>query len=532
MGNPTEYILKKQRGDQRRMDNISAVKTLVKGNNLLRIEKNEILSDYLEDVNRIVKCMCSVNVTSKNVYPSPNGLKVELSGICNFNVTYLGTGREKQEKLSFARISESFTHLIDMGSDTDLDREKLWCVCESVVKEASCRPLGPRKLQLSCDVDFNLCIKGNKNLSILGLGEDKGIKKKLENKRITSLKECFTEHISLANSFSVPQSYPSIDKLLEYDAKMFCKDLKTTDSFMEYEAILVLYCSYLPLCAEGEIPAPISFLQPLSVTKRIKKDLDPSSDLVLSDVTMIDVQIKLDDIEEGEKRKLDFSVEALCNAAIFSQEEMDICVDAYSTLYKSEPVKEEAKIEKIISLTEFLKRCEINFPLRCDKAEKLECVRATAEVMSCELEGKNVKAKIKFYVNLINVGNDSKLNYQSEELTSEVILELTEDIVKGSEGLSIEIFVDVKQIEAEYKGDGIYMRLELLGHMIVSDQQRLEWVKEVKCTEKIEEKGEKVIFCYPNAEESSWDIGKRYFVDCDDLEKQMENSSSILRIIV
>ena len=61
------------------------------------------------------------------------------------------------------------------------------------------------------------------------------------------------------------------------------------------------------------------------------------------------------------------------------------------------------RVERIISVTPIDEKCQLVFPIRSENAVKCECVRASAEVISCKLDGNKIDANMKFYVNLINV---------------------------------------------------------------------------------------------------------------------------------
>ena len=517
------------------MENVLVLKTLLKENDSLRIEKNEILSDYLEDVNRIIKCMSTVYISSKNIYPSPTGLKVDIEGVCSFNITYLGVGTDKKEKLCLARVSERFTHQIDMGQNSDMDRENLWGICEGIVKESSCRPLGPRKLQLLCDIDFNVCIKGNKSSSFSELTCDKGVQQKISKEKIGCLKDAFSDQMSLKDSFNLPESYPEIDKLLEYDAKMFCKNLKLKDKQFEFEALCVLYCCYLPKGNEGDNPSPVSFIQPIAINKRFNKEYDLTSCFGLCDIRICDLLVSCDDKEALETKCISFKVDAVCDCAIVCDTECEVCTDAFSTEYKTELIKQNKRAERIISVTPIDEKCQLVFPIRSENAVKCECVRASAEVISCKLDGNKIDANMKFYVNLINVSEDSKLFYQYETSIVEIgfnVNDLPESLSESS-SLSLEIFCDVKQTEAKYDKENICVFLVVDGSVVISEQYNFQCVDELKCNEKIENKGENIVFCYPEVDDSSWDIAKRYCVEHEVIKQEMagKDKGDILRII-
>ena len=282
----------------------------------IRVDLEGVVPDVNEDVGRIASVQASVLLKSKEL----TGRSARIGGEVTAAVLYI---TEKEDAVSFVRLSREFETEIDIGAAESIDELQVMLR----VNRAEARILNPRKLAVSAELVCRALGYGREELtlSLLPAEEDTallhGLEERLETTAAVSVCE---KSFALSESFEFPEGRAAPQTLLCHELQLRITDQSRVGSRLIVKGGMEL-CVWVQ--AEGLCyPVRQQFSAPFSQIIETGTEACACCTLLCEPTA---VYLTLGDGIGGGKT-LDAEVHAVLQAVCRSRKELRFLSDAYS----------------------------------------------------------------------------------------------------------------------------------------------------------------------------------------------------------
>ena len=498
------------------------MKTLCRGEGRVKVETVQELAEFMEDVNRIVQCSAALYVRNKTLEAHSDGVELRIQGICSFSVIYRSNQRSGEGRLCGGEFSSEFEYCGSFSSEEEFDPECLMDVTELIAEGALCRPLGPRKLQLRCDVLVGTCIKGNA-LSSCGVDASReGMQRKTVQCTSSVLLGKAAKEIAVTHEFTLPEEYPPMDRLLDWDGRVFCESCERSAEGIAFRSTALISCCYLPESEQD--PSPLSFVLPLEASQRLECDgAGEGEAFVQCYPSELNLEIKED--ESGDRRRLRIGFSFLAEGGIYENRVAECVSDCYSTCERMEISAVERMTEEVKNWGYCHAPVEFGVSLKEPDLVRVEMIRCRVSLENCVAEAQGLRAKAKVKTGLLGIKGDGSVLPVKEEAELSLLFrpENVSELMKGKLSLHLEMSAEIKEMDCSVSGDQLLFRGTACAKVLLLDQKREHCVVGMESLGKTErEKDGSVILYYPERDEEAWEIGKRFGIPVDRVQGEME----------
>lgn len=508
---------------------------LFRGEARCRIDCEEILPDYKDDINRIICVDAKPKIVSKRQYFESPYYIFELEGTTAFNVIYQ-TGADTP--FTAHTFYEDFNHTFKVPID-DPDSADLENVASFVSLSgdpSSCRPLSPRKLSLKANIDISIALKCNRRIAFYGNEEDELIEKKTEAVSITALKSVYRKEYTISEQLCLPKEYLPCGEILDCDADLICLSSKRADGKILINGLANICCAYQSEASDAEPSRCISFSQPIEFSESLEADLLSENDLfdIQLDVTSLKAESDIDSYGETRiiKTELCFSAES----NVYFSEEISVLTDCFSVTKELSIEKEDKKYERLVSIFTASSEIRDSFDPPAENLESCEDIKASIEFTKSSPKDDGFVIDGKLNIRYIGISSDGSSDHftHSQPFT----LPLRQDRMTSLgdyESLRIELDGAVKGIDIDPTGR-MNMRADLNITSKIYAKNSLNAVGNISAVgDKSLTPRAPIVLYYPSADESVWDIAKLYSIPVSKLiaDNELEGNSlpEIIKIL-
>ena len=387
------------------------MKTLGSISTTVRVESEQELAEFLEDINKIVRCSCSVRVGNRSSCPSVKGIETQINGVCEFSILYQAGKRSDEGGLSFYRVEVPFSHVADSSVEEEFDEDCLWCVTEIKPENVYCRPLGPRKLQLRCDLSVVGFVKGNVVFPFFN-AEGEGMERKTEECPITVLKAVQAKELKLKEVVRLPKDFPSARLLGEADADLTVSSAKTFNGGVEIRINSELFASYFP---EGG-PAPLGFSQPIEIREKLEVFGAREGQECSAHSQLADLQLRLQEDSAGEQKEIVLEMSYLVCIAIYERSIVDVLTDCYCVEEQIRVAMESLETENVVLDFRSLASIQKESALKDPEVERIEMIRGEVSANNCVAKEKGIQVEGLLKLSMLGVKGENDAIALREEL--------------------------------------------------------------------------------------------------------------------
>lgn len=507
------------------------MKTLCPLAGSLRVDTEQELADFYDDVNKIVRTSCCVRITNQSSYKSPKGLETQINGTCEFSVLYLSGKRGADGKLFFASFDVPFAYQSEGALGLEFEAEELWTLADVKAENAICRPLGPRKLQLRCELKVEGCVKGNV-LYPLYFPSEQALEMQTEKRSVTALTTVLTKELSLNEEFHLPLELPAAFQMGEYDADIYVKEVKISDGRAALELGCSVLCSYLG--DAGESHRLISFVQPLDIRESVELGGGNNSQHVCAHCRIADIELELREDTSGENRLIGLRLSYLITVAVYETKELELLTDCYCAEYELKTETRSLETECVLwdfsSETKTQGSCQLAEP----ELTSVEMIRSELLTESCVAQAKGIRTQGALRLTMLGIKESGEVLSIKEELKVDLLFPYPEGVKETelTESLHFDWQGAVSKLDCELKGGELLINAWIKAWCMMTKKSTGEDIVSIN---RGEEKGQRhgdVIVYYPDAQEGLWEIGKKFSVPMRQLQEiQNGNGGKLPRVI-
>ena len=499
-------------------EKLEILNTLYQGTARIKIECEQELADFCEDVNRILRIRAKVRTQNVSVYPGSSGFCVQIGGRCEFNAVYLSHRRGAEGGICSADFSTDFSHEFNAPVEWAFDDTRLFCQIEPQAENAVCRPLGPRKLQLRCDLSLQTWIKGNSLVELRAGGKDPQLQERLMPVKVSRLSGCGSKDFELSEETLLPPELPPVERLLDCSLNLYGSQITPHEDRVQFTAHGVLTCSYLPESDQGTAQ-PVSFVQPLEIGQAVECVGCRSGHLAQLCLLPADVQAEVEENTVGEKRKLRFVIQYGAWVGAVEEQELSYVEDCYSPFYQLKVDTACFNGQRALSCREHTVNLEFLAQGADESILSMEEVYGEFHLSKCEPCSEGIRIKGKLLAQALANKEDGSCTPWRDEFSAEAVLSGDGLGASALEGVVLEMSCGVKEINCHKGAEGLTVRAALHCQLwLIAPVSEKQVIGVEKLNSLDRSQGAGVVVYYPDPHETPWSIGKSFGVPMADIE--------------
>ena len=501
----------------------------------VRVEQEVTLPDYCPDITRLVRVEMTPVFEKSRAYLQDNIITVEVSGSVEFCALY-SDGDSGCETYCF---SDTFNCNFkkDIGKGTNIVPDSLAVCVTPVCESVSPRVLSPRKLLARGEIKMCVEVFGNLEYTSYEPGDDMAshrVDVEREQRFISRVVSAKSEDFTLSQEIKLPSTLPSCAKVLSCRADISVdSEHPSSDSASVFLTVNfnVLYLSEETGEREAEY---VSFYQPIEVRERLEFD-DCAEDCICRVRAVAkkpSCNILVDSY--GENRAFSLEVPYTLNCIVFENVETSFVSDVYGVGCTAASETSGEEFTKYVgSLTESCPFRE-KLILKSD-AVSLKGADGRVIVKNVGMGDSGAFADVVLEVSALSLGDDGSVGNFSDSLDMRLPLNIPESIMSqtSSDALMFDADVAVSFVDMQISSGNVDLSGEISVRMKLWESCPSDFVVSVGFTENEKRHG-KTVFYYPTAEDTLWDVGRRYGVERERIREvngmENDNLPTVVRI--
>ncbi len=292
------------------------------------VEFDCILPDYYPDIFKVLKCIMTPCIVSKNI--SENKIGYEL--VVKANILYQS---ENSNAVNCIEQKMVFSKSVDVGEELSGAEIRL----VPSVDYVNCRAVNQRRLDIRGAISVKITVTGEKTEEVISDSYGMNIQLKKEDVSVVGKKLIKEKQISVSDNIDIGYGKPAVKSIIRSDCIISSVDKKIIANkvIVNGEArICFLYCS-----AEenGSSLEKMEFTLPFSQIMDVD-GIDESYDTTVS-ANILGCELSPKENSDGEMKTISAEVDICLVATAVRNNNIRIVSDAYSTTYPCECVKSE-----------------------------------------------------------------------------------------------------------------------------------------------------------------------------------------------
>ena len=447
-----------------------------------------LLPDYEPEVFRLLKTRVQPVVQQIHV----NGNRLELGGVCNVSVLYLG---EDQNTLQAARQSAPFSKTLELRKAADPD-----CLVQCVPRcyFVNARAVSSRRLEVRCGISLRTKVMAQVTQPVVSDAIGEGIQLHKTpvtccGRRITAMKSC-----TMSEDLELGQAKPAFHSLLDASYQIILSEKKIMANNMIVRGDLVTRILYCPV--NGGRPETMEWSEPVSQII----DLPGVDEDFICDIHADQVNGTFEMVRgDGECRTLSAEWTMLFTAVCDRNEDKNIADDGFSCQFVSTPVVETVPLGRVV--TALSQTVPVTASMAVQSCENLLALLPTMGEYSCRSEEGKLILSGTVEVTAVYSTADGIMTADKS-----VLFETGVD-VPVSENISFSPTVAVSAASGTLSGDGIDLRLQLVvsGNVYQTVNARMLTDLQVDENQPLTRSDAALRICYAEPGENLWEIAKR-----------------------
>ncbi len=467
-------------------EELSTTETLLDTAAEQSLELDFLLPDYEPEVFRLLKTRVQPVIQQIHV----NGNRLELGGVCNVSVLYLG---EDQNTLQAARQSAPFSKIVELKKEAGPD-----CMVQCVPRcyFVNARAVSPRRLEVRCGISLRTRVMQQAALPILADADKLQLHKTpitCCGARITAAKSC-----TMSEDLELGQAKPAFHSLLDASYQVTLTEKKIMANKMIVRGDLLTRILY---CPEGSgRPETMEWSEPVSQII----DLPGIDEEYICDIHVDQINGTFETMRgDGECRTLSAEWTMLFTAVCDKNEEKTITDDGFSCQFASSPVFETVPLNRIV--TSVSQTFPVTASMAIQQVESLLSILTSMGESSCRLEEGRLLLSGTIEVTAVYCTPEGIMTADKP-----VLFEAALDC-PAAENAGFSPSITVSSASGTISSEGIDLRLQLSvsGILYQTIQAKLLTDIQVDESKPLTRSNAALRICYAEPQESLWEIAKR-----------------------
>ena len=459
-------------------------KAIYNGSLEIGVESDIVLPDYLEDIERILKCALTPRINSKR----HEGNRLVIGGTAFLRLVYLspdGKVRNFESRVPFAKT-------VDLPQEADSAFSRVRVRCEY----SNCHAQSPRRFSLNAALSLKVCVKNKVPVTLVSDIENAIVEVK-KKKGCAVVPVC-----AISESFTVMEEYELAGENVDSVSKM-----TATVNVIEHKIVSGR------LIVKGEISLSVWYICQQSEKAENAKFIIPINHIMTADGadegdrTKIEIDVSKMSAEIIEGGKNEIAVEILLNvlAQIDREEEFEAVVDAYCIGYESACSVKEVPVCVLAQTAS--KMQEFYLPIEADSAHFIDVFASVKEAAA------SVNAQGEIMANCTVCAGALVRDSQDEVFYTDKITSQDVSIAADRRFCGGEVECEAKIVSAEQVAGKNEIKVTVLIECEIEKNQKFGLIDSLDIsdikTESTDDKTALTLY-FAQEGEDAFDIAKRY----------------------
>lgn len=495
-------------------ENLFVSKLIFDGCQELPVDLDFSLPDYCPDIQRILKCNVSPKITTRNI----SGDRLNIDGSVSVRLIYLDADKKS---VRCCENSAPFSCSIDLR----LSPENAAAVTSSRIEYMNCRAVTPRKIDIHGAIAVCAKVYNKDSQDITGSINGDDVQQKKSSVSISDLEGIGQQQFSISEMLDLGQNKPAPELIIRSDVSLVPGEYKNMINKVVIKGEALVKILYMGDISSGQLEV-MEYSIPFSQVIDVPGATEESKCTVVLEVLGHEEQIQGDN--QGDSNLISEDIKASASVMAYTDKDIEIVTDAYSTDYDlecshefvklcklSECIREPFSVKSVIEFTEFkISRVIDIWNDTSSVSGKYEDGKIICDgkmnvcILAIDLE------EIPFYIErIIDVPYKKDVDVNAEEVTVESNICPVAIGYRITGSGSIEVKADVK-INAN-----IYSckKCSMIVSASASDSEP-----------KSKDNSAALTIYYADCGESVWDIARRYYTSVDSIKDENDISSDTI----
>ena len=462
------------------------------------------LPDYLPDINRLLKVDAKIREVSH--FLSGDTLDYDGKLICTL---LYATSDGNLRNAEFERDFSGNTAVSGTSGDCDIR-------FDVKIEAVSCRLQNPRKLtaKIKLKTENAVFCRISTAPNIIGklnAEEERALQSRSHSAFAISFAHAEEQATPISEDLELDASLPSIDEIISVEMEPYLTDLRNTDGKTAYKGEIATEILYRAVEEDATSSAPkfVSFSAKIPISGEIATEDGKDASVIKGMVTIGTLEFRPAQNAFGENRttELDFDysvyLDYLCN------KEAEITTDMYSTEYESTIEEEPLCYETALLSKSFNFSADGSTSRDDTDFDQIVMTTASADIQTIEKQGN--KLLFTGIANICTILTNGEGIYLSRNF--QIPLRAETDAPRSAYPYRITADTLVLTAVSRLDEGNIKSNLEILVTYTALEQHsepRIRQITVYKDRPARSEKSPSLTLCYPSADETLWDVAKKY----------------------
>ena len=476
---------------------VCSVETVFKESAEVPVDIEFNLPDNCPEISRILKCRAVPRVSSKSA--ANRGITVD--GSVTVTVIYA----DGENTVNSYEYQYPFSKSFESNTDTD--------DCSVAVRAKSeyinCRAVTERKIDIHGAVSISAVLTCRRNKEIINDIKDENIKTRRKSVSATVPVAEAEKYVILEEEIEAGASRPDIKCLIRYDAVAFIDECK----LLAEKAIVkgTVSVNLLYRTRSGEIE-PLSAEIPFSQLIEVSGALD--NQICEADAYIAYLEVKPKFGTSGEARAFALDGKLRITVKTFTDEDIELIIDAYSRKYEAQISSEDICINKLILNVNDTFTCKDDIDFK-EPVSKICDIRCEVKEQNTRNEGECLYIYGTVGTEIIALDDTGAPRFFEKSID----FEYTYKIPAGCQNVTAVPHVTVKETNYTLQSENtMEIRAQMAVSASVYECRKTALINSVTVDENKPIKGAKrpaMTVYFAEAGESVWDISRRYLADAE-----------------
>ena len=457
------------------------------------VDSDITLPDYCPDIQRILKCCISPQVTGTQ----SAGGRITVEGTVLIRLIYVC----EQGRVHCFEQSQPFSRFVEV-SEMPQD------VCVKVqarTEYVNCRAVSQRRIDVHASVTLTVRASAPCSEELIDQAEGGGVQIRRSCVPVSSVRTCTQRSFTVSEVMELGHSQPQISQIISTSSCIRVQDIKVIPNKILLKGeleIKTLYCS-----EESSDPAEkITNCIPISqILEAEGIDEQCSSDVRL-DVTCLEVTPKSD--AEGELRLLDITARICASVCAYVEAQAPMVTDVYSTAYDLNAERKIVRLSRLTDIFTDTTLCKGTLEIPGADLSGVVDVWSGGVTVSVSVKEDQIVLSGTVTVCMLTIDSSGELQYMERQTDYEYVRRM-----EGGASAACDPSVSVHAMDYVMGGDGrIDVRIELSITASVFEMVEKKVVSGISLLEEHPKQAPDAALTiyYCDAGENVWDIAVKY----------------------
>lgn len=497
-------------------ENLSAIESAFEGCKEVPIDIDFSLPDYCPDIQKILKCSVTPNITSRNI----SGGQISIDGNAEIKIIYVDSD---SSKMRCCENSATFSASIDINNIA----ENAVVFTLAKIEYMNCRAVSPRKIDLHGAISVCAKVYQKNNLEISSSVNGKDTEQKIEKVSVSNLAGLGQQQFSINETLEVSENKPYPEMIVNSEVIFLKSDPKIMPNKVVVKGDLIVKILYIGDMESGSTEK-LEYQIPISQIVDVPGISEECQCITKMEILDTKINLPTNENSENGTNLISINIKAAATAFAFCPKDIDVVSDVYSREREVENTITQLNINKI--LKNFTEELSFQEKIEIPNVKIKEIINITPAISAVETISEDEKITFKGKLNLGILGIDEEEFpiYAERNINFEIASNETTD----GENINFQTEIIPKEIKIISQDDGkIEFKLSLVIYATSYERQSINMVTDVESDESknyLNDKNPAVTVYFAEGNESIWDIARKYHSSVSSVKEENNISEDAL----